>query len=78
MIPLALNQAVACYVALFIVLFVGGTVFSLFLRQKEPPVDREYHLWQCSICMFVYLIVFDQKMTVCPQCGSYNKKEVEA
>ncbi|MDD5745704.1 MAG: hypothetical protein PHO30_00425 [Candidatus Omnitrophica bacterium] len=80
MIHLLFGQAVAYYVLLFIGIFIGGMAVSSLLKSKDKEsfCDKECHLWQCSICTFVYASVFDQQMTVCPQCGSYNKKEVTA
>lgn len=76
MISLEFEQAVGYYVLFFIVLFVGGWTFSLF-RDKKSNYTKEFKLWQCSICTFVYSTVFAQDITTCPRCGSYNKKSDE-
>ena len=75
MINLSFEQAVGFYVLIFIFLFTGSIAFSLF-RKKKKMLAGEVKFWQCSICAFVYSSVFDENITVCPQCGSYNKKEV--
>ena len=76
MIYLSIDQAAALYVLLFVIIFVGGYAFSLFRKYRVWNL-KEYKLWHCTICAFVYSSIFDQDMTVCPRCGSYNKKELE-
>jgi len=75
MISITFEQAAAYYVLFFVTLFLGAAVFS---RTKKDTFEyKEIKLWQCSICTFVYSSVFEEKMTVCPRCGSYNKKEAD-
>jgi hypothetical protein len=77
MIKLSFDQAVAFYVLFFVVVFIGGWAFTFF-KQSQRWYPKEFKLWQCIICGFVYSSVFDLNMTVCPRCGSYNKKEEES
>ncbi|MBU1045415.1 MAG: hypothetical protein KJ915_13595 [Candidatus Omnitrophica bacterium] len=74
MIKLSFDQAVAYYVLFFIIIFAGSMVFAFFRKPKQW-YPKEFKLWQCSICGFVYSHVFDNDITVCPQCGSFNKRE---
>jgi len=76
MINLSFAQAIAVYVLFFIVIFIGGLSFA-FLCKNKQWYPKEFKLWQCSICNFVYSCVFDDNITVCPRCGSFNKQEVE-
>ncbi len=74
MIHLKFEQAVAFYILFFIIIFICGWIF--FEGKKTAfSKNKDGKLWQCSICAFVYLRMFDENMTICPQCGSYNKKE---
>lgn len=75
-IQVKFEQAVAFYVLFFVILFVGVWVFSRF-QKKEYKYTKEFKFWQCSICTFVYANLLGEQMTVCPQCGSYNKKDVD-
>ena len=77
MIRLELSQLVAYYILFFIVIFLGGWVFACCRKEKDAAYTKEFRFWQCFVCAFVYSSMFDESMTVCPQCGSYNKKEVE-
>jgi rubrerythrin len=75
MINITFEQAAAYYVLFFVTLFVGVEIFSK--AKKDVSEYKEIKLWQCSICTFVYSSIFEEKMTVCPRCGSYNKKEAD-
>lgn len=75
MIYITFEQAAAYYVLFFVTVFVGAGIFSK-LRENSSE-HKEIKLWQCSICTFVYSSIFEEKMTVCPRCGSYNKKEAD-
>lgn len=77
MIHLSFDQAVALYVLFFIIIFIGSCVF-VFLRKHKQWHPKEFRLWQCSICGFVYSCVFDNSITVCSRCGSFNKKDTDA
>jgi len=77
MISISFEQAVGFYIVFFVVVFLGGIFYSFFKKRKSL-YHKEFKLWQCAICAFVYSSEFDLNMTVCPQCGSYNKREVEA
>ncbi|MBI4845559.1 MAG: hypothetical protein HY810_03680 [Candidatus Omnitrophica bacterium] len=77
MIELSFEHAVAAYILLFIGFFMGVGVF-IIQRKTGSIYKKESKYWQCSICTFVYLSIFDQVITVCPRCGSYNKKEGES
>ncbi|MFH1062725.1 MAG: hypothetical protein V1747_07585 [Candidatus Omnitrophota bacterium] len=77
MINLSFDQAVAFYVLFFIIIFIGSCAFA-FARKYKQWYPKEFTLWQCLICGFVYSRVFDDKITVCPRCGSFNKKDIPA
>ena len=32
-------------------------------------------LWQCKICAVFYTAMTEERLTICPQCGSYNSQE---
>jgi len=73
MIELEFEQAVAIYVLFFLVTFLGGWTFSLY-NQRKLNYMKELKIWQCSICTYLYSTVFEQNLTICPRCGSYNEK----
>jgi hypothetical protein len=41
--------------------------------KSVSPKDIEY-IWKCSVCFNTYLDSRHEDISVCPLCGSYNKK----
>ena len=69
----------ALAIALYIIVFAVGVLFIwvYFDRNKfKRYTSDEVYLWQCSICMHAYINSVHKEMSVCPMCGSYNKREV--
>ena len=68
----------ALAVSLYLIFFGVGILFIwvYFDRNKfKKYASDEVYMWQCSICMYAYVNSIHQKISVCPMCGSYNKKE---
>jgi rubrerythrin len=64
-------------IALFVLLVVN-TVLLLWLRDKKQTdknltLDTRF-VWFCSICAYTYINTRDENISLCPRCGSYNKK----
>lgn len=57
-----------CLVLLAWLIFEKKKVFKKFSSEKD-------FFWQCSICTYVYVDSRHTKISQCPRCGSYNKKE---
>ena len=38
------------------------------------PVDNAEVVWKCSICFHDYIDSLHDDISVCPLCGSYNKR----
>ncbi len=58
-------------------------VLALFLliwvhqegKKRFRSLDKEEgHLWQCSICAFIYLDPEEDHLSLCPRCQSFNKR----
>jgi hypothetical protein len=64
-------------IALYTFLFLGITlVFWLFSRRgkdKDLTLDPKF-IWFCSVCTYTYINTKEDAISVCPRCGSYNKK----
>jgi len=35
---------------------------------------RERRFWRCRICTAVYTGGLEERLTICPQCGTYNSE----
>jgi rubrerythrin len=42
---------------------------------KKPEAGKFEHIWKCSVCFNDYVDSKHEDISVCPVCGSYNKKE---
>jgi hypothetical protein len=75
MIRLEFSWAVALYMVLTAVAFIAYWFF--FDRVKSLPnrsiSDR--NVWKCSICTLYYIDSRNSDISLCPRCGSYNKKQ---
>jgi len=74
MIKIDFATAVALYLSFF---GVGILFIWLYLdrnRFKKYSSDDVY-FWQCAVCTHAYVDSVHNKISVCPVCGSYNKRE---
>lgn len=76
MILLNFYVAIALYSLIFI-----SIIFILWLlgakqKEKDLSLDERY-IWFCSICSYTYVNTKEEIISVCPRCGSYNKKSSE-
>jgi rubrerythrin len=67
-------------IALFCVLVLAGAGISWLFRKKEK--EKQMHLdprfmWFCSVCTYTYINTKEEVISLCPRCGSYNKKSEE-
>jgi len=64
-----------------IVLSVGGlavlwlTIWFLGDLHTHVRPAATPHLWRCQICATYYPSKTGERLTICPQCGSYNSQE---
>jgi len=64
---------------LTLTLFLGipiTAIIVLWLLRKESVLSLPgEEIWECEICLGVYIAPEGEKVTKCPFCGSYNKKQ---
>ncbi|MDP3786605.1 MAG: hypothetical protein Q8R05_03530 [Candidatus Omnitrophota bacterium] len=75
MITLEFSVAAALYLSLVTGIFF---VYWMFFERSsasggESAADR--YVWQCPICTYCYIDSRHSAISVCPRCGSYNKKQ---
>jgi hypothetical protein len=76
MVQVDISTAVCIYLFLNVVGLLVLWFLSEMNRVFYPQSGRNY-FWQCSICMFTYIDSRHEVISVCPHCGSYNKREGE-
>jgi hypothetical protein len=65
-------------VALYLLLFLSITLIMWLLGKKQKHKDLSIDprfIWFCSICTYTYVFTKEGAISVCPRCGSYNKKD---
>ncbi|MDD3234303.1 MAG: hypothetical protein PHG46_03415 [Candidatus Omnitrophica bacterium] len=63
-----------------VMLAVTAAVAAAFLSLREGrgksglSLDAR-HVWLCAICTHIYINTKDDKISLCPRCGSYNSRD---
>lgn len=74
MINLNFYNAVAIYLSCIVLIFLGSWLFMDALSYKETKTQVEF-LRQCPICTHLFFDFRSDKVSLCPRCKSYLKKE---
>lgn len=61
-----------------LVLFSIAAIFIFWLmkrreKDRETSLDERF-IWFCSICTYTYVNTKEGSISICPRCGSYNKR----
>jgi tellurite resistance protein TehA-like permease len=73
MINIDFSSAVAIYLILIFIVVLVVWVFRGRQRDKELSLDPRF-MWFCSVCTYTYVSTKAGSISLCPRCGSYNKK----
>ena len=75
MIKLDITTFIAIY-AFFsvIVIFIVWIIFGYKEMKKVAPKYTDY-VWKCQVCTHTYIDSKHVDMSICPVCGSYNKRD---
>ena len=73
MITIDFSVLVSAVIFLSMSLLLGAWVFSSKQKEKDLSLDGNY-IWFCSVCTYTYVNTKDETISLCPRCGSYNKK----
>ena len=73
MISIDFSLAVALYLVLLISIILVVWLFTKIQKDKNLPLDPKF-IWFCSICTYTYINTKEEAISICPRCGSYNKK----
>lgn len=58
-----------------IIILIIWVIYGYMGLKRFSPKDVRY-IWKCSVCSHIYVDSKHEDMSVCPLCGSYNKKGV--
>lgn len=73
MINLDFYFAVSLYLCAAVAVFLYVWVFNKKQKDKDLTLDPKF-IWFCSVCTYTYINTKEEVISVCPRCGSYNKK----
>jgi rRNA maturation endonuclease Nob1 len=67
----------------FIFLYIAISLIGIFIiwllvgysSIKRPSSKENKFVWKCSVCFNDYIDSLHEDISVCPLCGSYNKRE---
>lgn len=76
MIKLDITTLIFLYILFSVIsLLVIWIIYGYIGVRRFLPKDVRY-IWKCSVCSHIYVDSKHEDMSVCPLCGSYNKKGV--
>ncbi len=58
-----------------VIILIIWIIFGYKEMKKFSRKDITY-IWKCSVCSHSYVDSGFEDLSVCPLCGSYNKREV--
>lgn len=66
---LAISLYIFIFVSIMLIIWLGGKK----QKDKDLSLDPRF-IWFCSVCTYTYINTKEETISVCPRCGSYNKK----
>ena len=73
--------AIDFYVA--VAVYLLGNLILMMVVWLWGKKQKEKHLylnpkcqWYCNVCTYTYINTREERISVCPRCGSYNKKSL--
>jgi len=72
-INLDFSVAVSGYICLLLAALLFFWIFGRKQKEKDLPLESKF-IWFCSVCTYTYVDTKEEVISICPRCGSYNKK----
>ena len=76
MISVDFSLAIALYILIFLNVILIIWLVNKKQKDKDLTLDDKF-IWFCSVCTYTYINTKEDIISVCPRCGSYNKKVVD-
>ena len=73
MITINFYLAVSLYLILLLAALLLAWLLGIKEKDKDLSVDARF-IWFCTVCSYTYIDTKENLLSVCPRCGSYNKK----
>ncbi|MDD5730334.1 MAG: hypothetical protein PHN57_04335 [Candidatus Omnitrophica bacterium] len=72
-----INIDFSAAITLFLFIFVNMLILLWLSDRKQKEKDlflNPKFIWFCSVCTYTYINTKEDAISICPRCGSYNKK----
>ncbi|OGX33908.1 MAG: hypothetical protein A3F87_04910 [Omnitrophica WOR_2 bacterium RIFCSPLOWO2_12_FULL_51_24] len=76
MIRLEFSWAVALYLSICLGVLILYWAFFEKVKSLPNRSVSDRNVWHCAICTYFYIDSRHSDISVCPRCGSYNKKQI--
>jgi len=73
MISIDFSIAISCFFIIIINILLISWIRGKRHKDKDLALDTKF-VWFCAICAYTYINTKDENISICPRCGSYNKK----
>jgi rubrerythrin len=73
MISIDFSIAIALSTLVFLAWLFLAWLFEKKQKDKDLSLDSRF-IWFCSVCTYTYVNTKEDVISLCPRCGSYNKK----
>jgi len=74
MISIDFSLAISLYLFLLVnIILVAWLLFSKRQKDRDLSLDPKF-IWFCSVCTYTYVNTKEDAISVCPRCGSYNRR----
>ncbi len=75
MLKLHISSLIFFYILFSVVTILIAWIVHGYRKAKRFQAEAIELIWKCSICLAAYVDSKHEDISVCPQCGSYNKRE---
>ena len=77
MIKLTVSWLIFLYTLFSVIIILLIWIISNHRERRKVVLRDIDNIWKCSVCFNDYVDSKSEDISVCPLCGSYNKKEEE-
>jgi hypothetical protein len=74
MISIDFSLAISLYILFLLIIILVVWLFGRKQKDRDLSLDEKF-IWFCSVCTYTYINTKEDVISVCPRCGSYNKKK---
>ncbi|MDD4894421.1 MAG: hypothetical protein PHW54_03810 [Candidatus Omnitrophica bacterium] len=76
MISVDFSLAISLYMLILLSAILVIWLVGKKQKDKDLTLDDKF-IWFCSVCTYTYINTKEDLISLCPRCGSYNKKSVD-